>query len=240
MADFPDLREVFSVENILKLATNPFKQEEEEPQPTGLRLPAEYGEENPDTLLMDTRKTLANMSPAYGLAKGLIAPRSAPAPSPMMTPLDGKTPKIPLVGAGITKDFLTDIIRKRESSGNYTALNKEAVGNTASGAYQYTDSTWNGYGGYAKAMLAPKAVQDRRFQEDIARRVLKYNGDPFKVIAEHYLPAWANQPQNWTKEYVFKNGKRVKPVASYIRYVVKGTPLEQSFDEYLKYQQQAQ
>ena len=139
----------------------------------------------------------------------------------------------PVVGRDLDIGQVTDWIRKKESSGNYTALNREKPGNTASGAYQYTDGTWNGYGGYSKAMLAPKHIQDRRFQEDIAARARRYGGDPFKMIAAHYLPAVASDPSLWTKPYKLKNGQTVKPAAAYVAYVVRGTPLERHFNEYI-------
>ena len=131
---------------------------------------------------------------------------------------------------GVTLPQLVDIQRRKESSGNYQAKNPKT---TASGAYQYIDSTWNGYGGYAKAMFAPREVQDRRFQEDIQNRLKKYAGDPFKTIAEHYLPAAANNPAAWNQPYRLRNGKTVEPVANYVRYVVKGTPLEKAFNDYI-------
>lgn len=145
----------------------------------------------------------------------------------------------PTVGKGITVDELIALQRKAESSGNYQALNREKPGNTASGAYQYTDRTWNNYGGYSKAMLAPKEIQDRRFAEDIARRVNKYNGDVFKAIADHYLPAQANNPAAWSQPASVKVGNRtitVSPVANYIRHVLKGTPYLEQLDAYLKQQ----
>ena len=45
----------------------------------------------------------------------------------------------------------------RESGGNYNSCNKSS---TASGRYQVLDSTWAGYGGYARAVDAPMDVQD--------------------------------------------------------------------------------
>jgi hypothetical protein len=45
------------------------------------------------------------------------------------------------------------------SGGNYTAQNKTS---TASGAYQFLDSTWAGFGGYEKARLAPPEIQEQK------------------------------------------------------------------------------
>ena len=57
-------------------------------------------------------------------------------------------------------------IRLRESGGNY-ATN---TGNGYYGAYQYDIGTWNSYGGYARADLAPSAVQDAKAAETYAQR----------------------------------------------------------------------
>jgi hypothetical protein len=66
---------------------------------------------------------------------------------------------------------LHDRIQGCESGGgankppNYTIANTRS---TASGAAQYLDSTWAGYGGFKRAKDAPPEVQEERFQTDLA------------------------------------------------------------------------
>jgi hypothetical protein len=53
-------------------------------------------------------------------------------------------------------------VMQRESGGNIRAQNPSS---SASGKWQFIDSTWNGYGGYASAADAPEAVQDAKARE---------------------------------------------------------------------------
>jgi Peptidase family M23/Transglycosylase-like domain len=79
---------------------------------------------------------------------------------------------VPGVLAGAIEPIL-ETIRTLESSANYRA---EAGGSTASGAYQFLDSTWNGYGGYTHAADAPPAVQDAKAIENV-NGILAANGN---------------------------------------------------------------
>lgn len=200
-----------SVANLLRRAAQ---------QSGAMAVPSEYANARPDILGMQTDGLLASMG----------RPHNPPNPGVPYahTNYDGA---LPVAGRDYGLADITDWIKHKESSGNYTALNREQVGNTASGAYQYTDRTWNGYGGYAKAMLAPKEVQDRRFAEDIAARYKQYHGDPYKIIAAHFMPKYAGDPRTWNNNLA--TGGRTKRVADYVSYVVKGTPLQGKFNDYL-------
>jgi hypothetical protein len=55
--------------------------------------------------------------------------------------------------------------RPMESNGDYRAVSPYGDG----GAYQYQPATWAGYDGYARAELAPSAIQDAKATEDFDR-----------------------------------------------------------------------
>lgn len=53
-------------------------------------------------------------------------------------------------------------VMNRESGGSLTAQNPSS---TASGKWQFLDSTWAGFGGYSSAYLAPESVQDAKARQ---------------------------------------------------------------------------
>ena len=90
-------------------------------------------------------------------------------------------------------------IRQLESGDDYTA---RATGSSASGAYQFLDSSWGGYGGYSRAYLAPPEIQDAKAFENI-NAILAANGnDPATVPVSWYIghvprpgsPEWDTVP----------------------------------------------
>ncbi|MFZ4516489.1 MAG: C40 family peptidase [Acidimicrobiia bacterium] len=98
--------------------------------------------------------------------------------------------------------------REVESGNNYQATIKPRPGvktATASGAYQYIDSTWTApahkeiwskYGDYPRAYLAPPAVQDEVARFDFVNAWRTY-GNWFQVAMVHYMPAWVPDPNKW-------------------------------------------
>jgi hypothetical protein len=76
-------------------------------------------------------------------------------------------------------------IRYVESRGNYTAPPNKG---RASGAYQFITSTWNGYGGYAEAYLAPPEIQDERAAADVTRFLAQWSNDVSMLPVMWYYP----------------------------------------------------
>lgn len=104
----------------------------------------------------------------------------------------------------VTFPFITDTlinnalrtIRTMESRGNYTIASKYS---SASGAYQFLDTTWGNFGGYKRAKDAPPATQDARAKVDVLR-VLKNHGGDFKWIpAVWYVGNRGATTMDWDK-----------------------------------------
>jgi hypothetical protein len=85
--------------------------------------------------------------------------------------------------AGPTKVVLATI-REVESAGDYRA---QSPGSSASGAYQFLDSSWNGYGGYTHAKDAPPAIQDAKAVEFAGSILERHGGDITSVPVVWYL-----------------------------------------------------
>lgn len=87
-------------------------------------------------------------------------------------------------------------LREHESD-NRNAINPNT---SASGYYQYTDSTWGGYGGYDEAHKAPFGVQHKRARQD-ALSAYDQHGDWERVAMNHFYPAWADEPKSqWNSQ----------------------------------------
>ena len=83
-------------------------------------------------------------------------------------------------------------IRYLESRGIYTLPRNKG---NASGAYQFVTSTWNNFGGYADAYLAPPEVQDARAAQDVNRFLAMFDNDVSMVPVMWYYPIAARQPE---------------------------------------------
>jgi Peptidase family M23/Transglycosylase-like domain len=126
----------------------------------------------------------------------------------------------PLVCGAGDPDAVLATIRELESGGDYSA---RASGSSASGAYQFIDSTWNGYGGFPQAWQAPATVQDAKASEMVLAILDTNGGDIAAVPVAWYIgqvpgptsPAWDTVPspragnrltpreyqQRWLTEY---------------------------------------
>ncbi len=96
------------------------------------------------------------------------------------------------VGSQISQILAT--IKHFESGGNYTAKNPNG---SASGAYQFIDATWGGYGGYAHAYQAPPAVQDAKATAMVKSILAAHNGDVNWVPAVWFAGPYGATHTNW-------------------------------------------
>lgn len=90
----------------------------------------------------------------------------------------------PAVGDDVLAKLM-GAIRSKESGGNYSAVGAPTKYGRATGAYQFLDSTWAGYGGFRRAKDAPQAVQDERARQ-LMGQYLQQFGDPAAVAVAWY------------------------------------------------------
>ncbi|MET0662556.1 MAG: hypothetical protein ABWZ42_05435 [Ilumatobacteraceae bacterium] len=123
------------------------------------------------------------------------APESAPETTAVTgTPAATGTPApaqahIPVQSGQVAQILAT--IRYLESRGDYLAPPNKG---NASGAYQFIASTWNGYGGYSHAYLAPPWVQDERAAIDVNRFLAQWRNDVSMIPVMWYYPRAATDP----------------------------------------------
>lgn len=99
-------------------------------------------------------------------------------------------------------------LRDVESSGNYQAIGAPTPWGTAKGAYQYLDSTWDNYKGYATAADAPPEIQDEKARADMQRYYDEY-GSWDNVAAAWYSGPGGNWQSSEVQEYVGKVNSRL-------------------------------
>jgi hypothetical protein len=114
---------------------------------------------------------------------GAMGGEAPPAPTSTVTGENAPSNQ-PLNVTGTTGQILATI-RKRESNGNYQA---QARGSSASGAYQFIDSTWRAMASkfnigteYPRAVAAPPAVQDA-VAAAYVNDILQKNGGNVAVV----------------------------------------------------------
>lgn len=109
-------------------------------------------------------------------------PGSTSAPTTTTTAVPGAAPTAapppPLQPIPAELGAILATIRAMETGGNYRT---QVTSSTASGAYAFLDSSWDGYGGYRRARDAPPEVQDAKAAW-LANHILERNGGDVSTI----------------------------------------------------------
>lgn len=167
---------------------------------------------------------VANTMPV-GAPAGMPNPKTAAGSGAQAAGIGANTFGLdPRVSIHHIMDYLLPRVKDLESKGDYKADRAAKYpGQTASGAYQYTDSTWGGYGGYSRAVDAPPEIQDKKAREDFMSRLSEYGNDPFKAAAGHYFPKYAHDPKLWGEPLKNSKGEVIPnamPVKDYLSKVL--------------------
>lgn len=149
-----------------------------------------------------TTTTVAPAPPTTSTPPTTTPTTTAPPPTATTAPTTAPPPSVPPVTVSpaprnvtVFRNQIANIlatIRYMESRGDYTAPPNRG---NASGAYQFIASTWNNYGGYAHAYLAPPEVQDARAAEDVERFLTQWNNDVSMIPVMWYYPRAAREPE---------------------------------------------
>lgn len=83
-----------------------------------------------------------------------VTPRASRSRRPAIRP----APRTSRPSYGLRWSYFAPRIRQCESGNDYRSVSRIS---SASGAYQFLDSTWSRFDGYRRAYLAPRSVQDR-------------------------------------------------------------------------------
>lgn len=86
-------------------------------------------------------------------------------------------------------------VRQIESGGNYRAIGPRTRYGNATGAYQFLNSTWGGYGGYRRAADAPPRVQDQRAAQLMSQYYRQFGSWNLVAVAWHGGPGAARRAQ---------------------------------------------
>ena len=109
----------------------------------------------------------------------------------------------------VSIDIILATIRQLESNNTYTA---RAAKGTASGAYQFVDGTWNNYGGYPQAWIAPPSVQDERARLLVEPLLRKWGLSGIPI--GWYYPAALGDPPHGSTGYRTPSTATNSPSAS--------------------------
>lgn len=175
----------------------------------------------------------AAMSGMYGMGQGTGAAIMPPQAPPQAPPGGKRALNVGQNGFGIHPDVTHDDIvdyllprfRSVESSDNYKAQHPDPK-MTASGAYGYTDPTWNNFKGFPRALHAPPEIQDERMKQDLTASLARFGGDVFKATANHYYPAYSRDPSKWEDPLVDRYGKPIPKAQTVREYLEKVLPAE--------------